>query len=167
MRLYHGGIQIVEHPQILPSDHLGDFGAGFYTTTDINQARRFVVTKCNRENEPRGYVSIFDAPDDLLEQDYGLSIKEFHRADEEWAQFVLANRKHRNFEHNYDIVTGAVANDQVYASFSLYENDFISLNELIERLKVCKLTDQLLFHSAQSLKLLKFVASEVVLCQPR
>jgi hypothetical protein len=167
MKLYHGGIGIVEHPQILPSVHLGDFGAGFYTTTDINQARRFVVTKCNRENTPRGYVSIFEAPDDLIRNGYGLDIKVFQGADAEWAQFVLVNRKHRNFEHGYDIVVGAVANDQVYASFSLYENDLIDLNELIERLKVRKLTDQILFHSVRALKLLKFCGSEEVVCQPK
>lgn len=42
MRLYHGGLEVVEHPRILPSEHIehiGDFGSGFYTTSDISQAR--------------------------------------------------------------------------------------------------------------------------------
>ena len=99
--------------------------------------------------------------------DNGLRIRAFRQADALWAQFVLANRKRRNFEHDYDVVAGAVANDQVYASFALYENEFIDLDELLERLRVRKLTDQILFHSERALGLLKFIGSEEVVCQPK
>lgn len=37
MILYHGSLDIVEHPQILEPNRPLDFGSGFYTTTD-NQA---------------------------------------------------------------------------------------------------------------------------------
>ncbi len=167
MRLYHGGLEVVEHPRILPSEHIGDSGSGFYTTSDISQARRFVVTKCNRENRLKGIVLIYEAPDDLISNGYGLRIRAFRQADALWAQFVLANRKRRNFEHDYDVVAGAVANDQVYAIFALYENEFIDLDELLERLRVRKLTDQILFHSERALGLLKFIGSEEVVCQPK
>ena len=106
MRLYHGGLEVVEHPRILPSEHIGDSGSGFYTTSDISQARRFVVTKCNRENRLKGIVLIYEAPDDLISNGYGLRIRAFRQADALWAQFVLANRKRRNFEHDYDVVAG-------------------------------------------------------------
>ncbi len=167
MRLYHGSLEVVEQPRILFSDPLGDFGSGFYTTSDLSQARRFVVTKCPREKCSGGFVSIYEAPDDLLSNGYGRNIKAFQQADAQRTQFVLANRKQRDFEHDYDIVAGAVANDQVYASFALYENEIIDLDELLERLKIRKLTDQILFHSERALGLLKFIGREEVVCQPK
>ncbi len=164
MKLYHGGIVEVKFPRILAADHIGDFGTGFYTTTDARQARRFVETKCDRARASQGTISIFEVQDDFL-QNTALRIRVFQKADEEWARFVEANRKQPDFAHGYDIVMGPVANDQVYASFALYENELIDFDELINRLKARKLTDQVLFHSERSLLVLKFMGSEVVKCQ--
>ena len=69
-----------------------------------------------------------------------------------------------NYEHDYDFVFGPVANDQVYASFALHESDLIDFAELINRLKVRKLTDQVLFHTEKALSLLKYAGCEVVQC---
>ena len=163
MKLYHGGLEAIQVPRILPSDHIGDFGVGFYTTTNIQQARRFVKTKCDREQKTSGVVSIFDVRDDfLLAPD--LRIRVFKKADEDWARFVEANRRNPNYEHDYDLIFGPVANDQVYASFALYESDLIDFAELINRLKVRKLTDQVLFHTEKTMSLLKYAESEVVQC---
>ena len=166
MKLYHGSIVEVKIPRIMASDHIGDFGSGFYTTTDFEQARRFVNTKCDRAKVLRGTISTFEVSDDFPSMP-SLNIRIFHEADEEWAKFVLANRKDTNFSHGYDIVTGPVANDQVYASFTLFENELIDFSELINRLKVRKLTDQVLFHSERSLLLLKFIGSEVIPCRQK
>ena len=163
MKLYHGGLIEIQVPRILASDHIGDFGVGFYTTTSIQQARRFVKTKCDREKRTSGVVSIFDVRDDYLQLS-GFQIRVFKKADEEWARFVEANRRNPSFEHEFDLIFGPVANDQVYASFALYESDLIDFTELINRLKVRKLTDQVLFHTEKALSLLKYAGSEVVQC---
>ena len=42
MKLYHGSTGIVVKPQIIEPNRALDFGKGFYTTSDINQARRWV-----------------------------------------------------------------------------------------------------------------------------
>ena len=163
MKLYHGGLEEIQVPRIIIGDHIGDFGVGFYTTTNIQQARRFVKTKCDREKKTSGVVSIFDVRDDfLLAPD--LRIRVFKKADEDWARFVEANRRNPNYEHDFDLIFGPVANDQVYASFALYESDLIDFAELINRLKVRKLTDQVLFHTEKALSLLKYAGSEVVQC---
>jgi len=52
MKLYHGGLIEVKTPRIMATDHIGDFGIGFYTTTDLEQARRFVATRCDRSRKP-------------------------------------------------------------------------------------------------------------------
>ena len=163
MKLYHGGLEAIQAPRILPSDHIGDFGVGFYTTTSLQQARRFVKTKCDREKKTSGVVSIFDIRDDYLQlPEFRICV--FKKADEDWARFVEANRRNPNYEHDYDLIFGPVANDQVYASFALYESDLIDFAELINRLKVRKLTDQVLFHTEKALSLLKYAGSEVVQC---
>jgi len=164
MKLYHGGDTIVKTPRILATDHIGDFGIGFYTTTDIRQARNFVTIKCDRKKLSSGYVSTFEVPDDFLENP-NLHIRIFSKADEAWVIFVEANRRQPDFAHEYDIIKGPVANDQVYASFALYEADLLNFHELLERLKVRKLTDQVLFHTERSLLPLTFIESEKIECR--
>ena len=61
-----------------------------------------------------------------------------------------------------DIVTGPVANDNVYLSFNLYESGIITKRELIRRLKTYKLVDQLLFHTERSLDTLKYAGNKEV-----
>ena len=164
MKLYHGGLIEVKIPHIMATDHIGDFGTGFYTTTDLEQARRFVSTKCDRSRKFQGVVSYFEVADDFLKTPE-LKIRVFRKADEKWARFVEANRRDVNYGHEYDIVYGPVANDQVYASFALYESELIDFSELLNRLKVRKLTDQVLFHTERSLAVLKYTGSEVVQCR--
>ena len=147
----------------MATDHIGDFGTGFYTTTDLEQARRFVVTKCDRGRKSQGVVSYFEVADNFLKIQE-LKIRFFRKADEAWARFVETNRRDVNYSHEYDIVYGPVANDQVYASFALYESELIDFSELLNRLKVRKLTDQVLFHTERALSILKYTGSEVVQC---
>ena len=44
------------------------------------------------------------------------------------------------------------------------ESDLIDFSELLNRLKVRKLTDQVLFHTERALSILKYTGSEVVQC---
>ena len=164
MKLYHGGLIEIQVPRIMATDHIGDFGVGFYTTTDPEQARRFVATKCDRSRKTQGVVSCFEVADDFLAVP-GLKTRVFKAADEEWVHFVEVNRRDVDYRHDYDIVCGPVANDQVYASFALYESELIDFSELLNRLKFRKLTDQVLFHTERALAVLKYTGSEVVRCR--
>ena len=166
MKLYHGGLSEVKTPRILMGEHIGDFGIGFYTTTSIKQARAFVSIKCKRTQKTQGVVSFYEVPDVFLKTP-DFHVRVFNQANESWGRFVEANRRQPNFHHEYDIVFGPVANDQVYASFTLYENGFISFSELINRLKARKLTDQALFHTERSLTLLKHIGSETIQCSQK
>jgi len=68
-----------------------------------------------------------------------------------------------DFDHEYDIVTGPVANDKVYTQFSLFEGGIISKETLIEELKAYKLVDQYLFHTTKSLEHLKYLTHRKIL----
>ena len=86
----------------------------------------------------------------------------FNNPTEEWVDFVMKNRTQKDFQHNYDVVYGPVANDRVYAAFALYEGGLIDILTLISDLKTYKLVDQYLFHTEQSLKALKFIEAEEI-----
>ena len=86
----------------------------------------------------------------------------FVNPDEAWLDFVVSNRRDINYSYDYDIVTGAVANDNVYASLNLYESGFIGKDELIKELMVWKYVDQICFHTERSLDYLKFLKSREV-----
>ena len=73
----------------------------------------------------------------------------------DWFRFVMRNRRERNPEHGYDLVSGPVANDRVYTVIAAYEAGFVSEEDAIVRLKPYRLADQYLFHTPESLVFLK------------
>ena len=160
MKLYHGSLVAVEKPQILPRNdgHTSDFGIGFYTTTDYKQAERWVKIRKGTDTEQPGYVSEYDIPDDILSSG-NLRILKFDSASEEWFDFVISNRRNKDFTHDYDIVFGPVANDRVYTTITLYEEELLDKAETLARLKTFVLTDQLLFHTEKAIQYLSFVRS--------
>lgn len=152
MILYHGSLEIVNQPMILEANRPLDFGQGFYTTTSLPQAGRWVRLRMEQTNERKGYINVYEYyPSKNLKQ------RRFRSANAAWVDFVHDNRTKLDFEHDYDIVEGPVVNDNVYLSFNLYESGIITKAELIRRLKTYKLVNQVLFHTEQSIKTLKFV----------
>ena len=77
---------------------------------------------------------------------------------EEWAKFILLNRKNAspNPAHNYDIVIGPIANDRVGVQLWKYESQLIDLPTLVKRLKYMKgITIQYFFGTERAIQLLK------------
>lgn len=163
MTLYHGSLVIVESPRILPrkDGKTSDFGAGFYTTSDFAQAERWVKLRKGAAQSQKGFVSEFNAPDDLLSS-ADLKILSFDSASPEWLDFVVANRRAKGFSHDYDIVSGPVANDRVYTTIALYEDELLDKAETISRLKTFVLVNQILFHTERALARLCFAGSVAV-----
>jgi len=158
MRLYHGSIEPVLKPKILETQRLLDFGFGFYLTSNQEQAERWSVIKQNRSGgNSIATVSVYEFNEQLLTMN-NYNVKIFGKADEEWLDFILANRR-TNVKHHYDIVKGAVANDTLYSTLVLFEVGIFTKPETIVRLKTHKLFDQLSFHSRKALKELIFVES--------
>ena len=157
MTLYHGSLEIVEKPQILQANRPLDFGTGFYTTSSLQQARRWVKLRMEQSQASVGFINIYE-----YSPKRDLRTRLFRSANEAWVDFVHSNRTIQDYNHDYDIVTGPVANDNVYLSFNLYESGIITKRELIRRLKTYKLVDQLLFHTERSLDTLEYVGNKEV-----
>lgn len=60
MIVYHGSNVIVDHPKLVEQNRFLDFGFGFYTTTNKEQALGFAekVTRRRKEGAPR--VSVYE-----------------------------------------------------------------------------------------------------------
>lgn len=158
MILYHGSSQIVRVPRILIPKRTLDYGVGLYTTTSEEQAHDWALRRISGQEV--GYVNVFE-----LDEVAAARLKRLdfpNPPDEEWVDFVHANRTQRDFAHDYDLVYGPVANDRVYAAFALYEQGLLSKQELIAELKTYTLVDQMVFHTEESLRCLKFVQAREV-----
>ena len=100
MKLYHGSNIEVKNPKILTSARVGDFGRGFYTTSSLEQARRWAQIRAKQEDVQSGIVTVFEVPDTIFENSE-LRIKTFEKADEEWLDFVLENRISHLLSYTY------------------------------------------------------------------
>ena len=155
-KIYHGSIEIVENPEIRQPNRSLDYGSGFYTTTSFAQAQKLVKRRMKEKGVPKGYVNVYEFDDKVLDS---MKVLLFKKPNEDWVNFVMRNRTERGFTHDYDIVYGPVADDNVYTQFSLYEGGIISMPTLIQELKTYKLVDQYLFHTERALVAIKYVES--------
>lgn len=154
MKLYHGSTVEVRKPSLRPGRANADFGKGFYTTSNPEQADRWAHIKQEREEAPRAIVSVYDFDETLLENP-DLNIRHFTGADEAWLYFVTDCRKSRG--HDFDLVLGPVANDKVFTTVNLFESGVLSAEAAILQLKAYKTYDQLSFHTAKAIGALRFV----------
>ena len=156
IRLYHGSTVAVRKPSLRPGRPNADFGKGFYTTSNLEQAVRWAHIKQEREEAERAVVSIYEFDESLLENP-DLIIRQFTGADEPWLYFVTDCRK--SLPHDFDLVQGPVANDKVFTTVNLFESGVLSAEAAILQLKAYKTYDQLSFHTDRVIKTLNFVES--------
>ena len=107
MTVYHGGFMPVEHPEIRIGRNTKDFGTGFYCTIIKEQAQRWAKRYDTK------VVSIYE-----VRLNSNLRIKDFKDMTDEWLDFIIDCRSGK--PHDYDIVIGAMANDQIYNYVSDY-----------------------------------------------
>ena len=100
----------VEIPKIMINGYYKDFGYGFYCTNLKKQAIRWAMTK-----KGDSVINTYS-----YQRNENLQIKTFEEMTEEWLQFVVDCR--RGIEHNYDIVEGPMADDQIWN----YVEDYVS-----------------------------------------
>lgn len=161
MRLFHGSLERVEVPRIMPRELYRplDFGTGFYTTTDFEQASRWARIRLGRNPAADiGFVTAYDF-DEALMASADLNVKKFDGVSSEWLNFIAVNRLQGNIEHGYDIVIGPVANDRVYTVLNMYEGGFIDEEEAMKRMKAYRLADQVLFHTVKALQGLRYLTT--------
>jgi hypothetical protein len=157
MIIYHGSNVVVTHPEILQSERMLDFGSGFYTTSNKEQAVRWAERVAERRKLKDQMLSIYEF--DLEVAERNLTIIRFDNPNGKWLDFICANRSGRETEL-YDIVIGPVADDKVYTVVQYYENGIYNKQDAIKRLKVENLFNQILFHTTKSLAYCHFIDFE-------
>ena len=159
MILYHGSNVEVKEPRILKPCHALDFGPGFYTTLNRDQAVDFAGKVVLR----KGGIPVLNEYeiDENIVFEF-CDVLKFDQPDEVWLDFVCSCRDGVNAAEGRDLVFGPVANDDVYRTLALYREGEISKKETLERLKVKQLYNQIVFATAKSLAFIRFRKSEVV-----
>lgn len=159
MILYHGSLEVVTTPEIREPNRTLDYGKGFYLTSSQDQAEKWVRSKL-KGSLSHGFVNIYEYE---LSLESSLKVLDFPVASNDWVDFVIANRTNKDFAHDYDIVKGPVANDNVYAAFAVYESGLLSKEQLIVELKTYKLVNQVLLHTDKALSAIKFIEAKEVI----
>ena len=157
MILYHGSNLIVDKPQLVPQNRALDFGKGFYTTENKIQAVSFAEKIFRRRKEGEPIVSVYEF--DEVAAFAKCKHLRFEAPDEEWLDFVFAHRNRTYHGDDYEIIYGPVANDDIFLTFHLYAAGELTKEETINRLKIKKLYNQLVFSSEQAISHLMFIGT--------
>ena len=156
MILYHGSNVDIESIDLSRSSVGKDFGGGFYLTASREQAERMGRRRA-RLYGGEMVVSTFDF-DENAAREAGLNIKDFESYSKEWADFILANRKNdtRTQIHEFDIVHGPIANDDVGYQIRRLLAGMITIETFLEELKYKEgVTYQYFFATERSVQFLK------------
>lgn len=152
MILYHGSNVAIDKIDLEMSKPNKDFGRGFYLSEVESQAKEMALFKSALLGGD-AVVTKFDFDENALNHS-SLRIKIFNDYNENWADFVFANREGRTIEH-YDIVYGPIANDKVGLQIRKLKDGSIDKAEFLNRLKYMKgITYQYFFGSDTALKYL-------------
>ncbi len=136
IRLYHGSNVAIEQIDLSRSKRGKDFGQGFYLNANPDQALEMAVRTTRFLNEGIPTLSCFEF-DDAEATKSGLIIKMFTDYSEEWAEFVVMNRKNNSDvpAHPYDIVIGPIADDTVGVQIRRFILGYLSASALVEELR--------------------------------
>lgn len=149
LTVYHGSYIQVQKPEIRIGRYTKDFGPGFYCTIIREQAQRWA-----RKYDEK-IVSIYE-----VRLNTNLKIKEFKEMSEEWLDFIIACRSGQ--EHSYDIVIGAMADDQIYNYITDYMDGVITREQFWVLAKFKYPTHQINFCTEDALKCLTYRGYEEV-----
>ena len=149
MKIYHGGYKAVDAPLILKSRFPKDFGEGFYCTELEQQAARWA------SRYDTSVVSVYEyTPNE------NLKMLVFRKMTEEWLDFIVDCRS--GGKHNFDIVIGAMANDQIYNYISDFVDGVITREQFWVLAKFKYPTHQICFCNTEALKTIQFIDYKII-----
>ena len=164
MRLYNGSNTAFKEINLSLCRPNKDFGCGFYLTPDRAAADRMAL-RTVRRFDGRPSVMTFEFDDSVLED---VPVKRFAMPSEEWAMFVMANRRpdapaeDHNRDNRYGIVIGPVANDDLALLFRQFALGLVTVEMMVREMRYKKLTVQYSFHTPAALAALSFVGVDDV-----
>lgn len=159
MIVYHGTTLEITEPKIVHFEIGRDFGFAFYTTDIKEQAERWAVrrAKINTRKTNKACPAIVNMYEWKIDLD--LNVLKMENATMEWLDMVVNCRSNLNYRHNYDIVCGKIANDNVGETISYVVQGIMRKEDALERLKFEKINNQIAFCTEKSLCSLGFKES--------
>lgn len=157
MILYHGSNIDITDIDLSQSKVGKDFGCGFYLSADKEQALALAKRKTEQIGTGNPVLNVYEFDETNL-QSADLSVLHFQTYSQEWAEFILMNRRNRTRTpaHDYDIVIGPIANDAVGLQIRRFTAGLINKNQFIEELKYMKgVTIQYFFGTEKAIRYLK------------
>lgn len=154
MILYHGSNVVVDKPALIPQNRYLDFGFGFYTTTNKQQAIGFADKVTKRRKTGVKTVSTYEIDESKAFAE--CTVLRFDAPDEAWLDFVSENRSGSYTGPAYDFIYGPVADDDVYTTFTLFAAGVLSKEQTLEALKIKKLYNQLVLTTEKAISYLTF-----------
>jgi hypothetical protein len=135
--LYHGSNLKISVIDLAITKKGKDFGKGFYLNANRDQAYLMAKRTVRRTGKGEPILNAYQFDDSILKKSNGLNIKIFEDYTEEWAEFILRNRKNDSDvnSHNYDIVIGPIADDTVGVQIYRFLQGYIDIQTLIKELK--------------------------------
>lgn len=91
MILYHGSNVTVDKPKLIRQNRYLDFGYGFYTTTNRDQAVNFAQKVADRRKTGVATLNIYSVDEFVAFKE--CSLLHFDSPGEAWLDFVAANRQ--------------------------------------------------------------------------
>ena len=146
--LYHGSKECVENPKIIISKYNKDFYFGFYCTLIEEQAFRWATRITGS-----GIINKYEYTPDT-----NLKVLSFPEMTEEWLDFIVDCR--RGIEHEYDIVEGPMADDQIWDYVDDFTRGLITREAFWVLVKFNHPTHQILFSNEKALETIVFEGSE-------
>lgn len=152
MRVYHAGYDEIRDPDIRRGRVNADFGQGFYTTDNVEFARRWVMEK----QGATVFVNIYELDETVLK------VKRFER-DNEWFKYVFSNRRLMPDKFaDYDVIIGPIANDTIFNTMGILSSGYLSDDEAVQLLTIGPLYQQVVIKSDKARGALSFVSAETL-----
>ena len=152
--VYHGSYIAIEEIDLSKCRVGRDFGHGFYVTCIRTQAE-FWAKRKGRKSRMGGVVTEFEFDEDMCEV-MNMKVLRFNDYTEEWLDFVVPNRnnKTKRQTHDFDIIEGPVADDDIATRIDDYLNENISKEQFLKDLTFKEPSHQICFCTVQSLQAL-------------
>ena len=147
MIVYHGGIEVIEKPDINHSYRPLDFGKGFYITTVKEQAEKWAKRKADIFNKEAAVVNCYEMKD----TNEAFKIRTFPDDLIEWIDFVCACRDGYEEYKQYDVIMGKVADDKVFRVVDMYHQGIWDRDRALKEIKVYETYDQIAFISQKAI----------------
>ena len=176
MIIYHGSKDIIEKPEFGKGNQKNDYGLGFYCTENVELAKEWACSN----NETNGYANQYEI--DL--SDYKvLDLREEKYSILNWMALLL---KFRTFDVNtpisaqakeyilenfyvdveeYDVIIGYRADDSYFSFAKDFINNTISVEQLVEAMRLGELGIQIVLKSKKAFDMVKYKSYELAECK--